>query len=551
MSRRTASAWTALGSAVLALTAAVGLAAPAQADTVGAATAPPLRFVSYNICGNMCVGADHDNAKRIDSVVAQAAVGTWNADQIFLQEVCRPQYDEILSRLAPLGFKGHYTPTISGKATVCGGADYGNAVLVKGPVTATADLDLTVGGEAEPIKIPCVRNYIQSRANWACSVHLYWDDGTLAAPEAEKLAAQAEAWQAQGTPVVLGGDFNHTPRTTSLRPFYDKTIGDAAEGTFVEADETDTEFFDPAACTPGTQTRCRSGETTRLDKKLDYVFFSRAHFKTPKGDALPLDTAVSDHRMVRGAASWADCGAFAPATGALFRRDASGALFRYTGKGDGTLSGACKTGTGWTGMRQVVRPTGSTTLAALDAGGVLWHYPADAAGAYSGSTRVQAATGWGAYDRILAPGDSNGDGRADLVTRDTAGDLWLHAGTGAHSYAAPVRIGTGWSGYEALLSPGDFSGDGRADLLARDAAGDLWLFRGNGQGGYEARVRIGTNWDVYTALTSPGDVNGDGRADLLGRDAAGDLYFYKGDGAGGYAPRVRTGSGYPAGELLF
>ncbi|MEV7417935.1 FG-GAP-like repeat-containing protein [Streptomyces sp. NPDC089919] len=540
-----------LGSVTLALAAALVPAGAAQADTVSASTAPPLRFVSYNICGNMCTGAGYDNAKRIDTIAAQASVGTWNADQIFLQEVCRPQYDELLARLAPLGFAGHYTPTITGKSSVCGGADYGNAVLVKGPVTATADLDLTVGGEAEPIKIPCVRNWVQSRLNWACSVHLYWDSGTLAVPEAQKLAAQAKTWQDQGIPVVLGGDFNHSPRTATLNAFYDKGIGDSAEGGFLEADETDADAFDPAACTTGTQTRCRSGETTREDKKLDYAFFSRAHFKTPKGDVLPVDPAVSDHRMLRGAASWSDCGTFAPATGALFRRDSSGAVFRYTGKGDGTLAGACKTGTGWNAVRQVVRAPRATTLAAVDASGVLWHYPADASGSYSGATRVQAGTGWGGYDRIIAPGDYTGDGRADLITRDTAGALWLHAGTGANTYAAPTRIGTGWGGYDTLLSPGDFTGDGEPDLLAGDAAGDLWLFKGDGKGGQAARVRIGTNWDIYSALVSPGDLNGDGRADLLGRDAAGDLYFYKGDGAGGYAARTRIGSGYPAGELLF
>ncbi|MFD0270977.1 endonuclease/exonuclease/phosphatase family protein [Streptomyces sp. NPDC127106] len=292
----------------LALAGAAALAGPARADTVTPDSAPALRFVSYNICGNMCGADPYDNERRIDGVVAQAVATTWNADQVFLQEVCRPQYDEILRRLAPLGFHGSYGATLAGRASVCGGADYGNAVLVKGPVTDSTELDLTVGGETEPITVPCVRTLLQGRTSWACSVHLFWDDGTLAAPEAEELASQAEAWEARGIPVVLGGDFNHSPRTSTLTPFYDPSVGDDGQGVFLEADETDTDFFDPAACTAGTDRLCRSGEPTWKEKKIDYIFFSACHFTSPRGDALPLDPSVSDHRMLRGAAAWGHCG---------------------------------------------------------------------------------------------------------------------------------------------------------------------------------------------------------------------------------------------------
>ncbi|MFI5759321.1 FG-GAP-like repeat-containing protein [Streptomyces sp. NPDC051563] len=552
MSRRPTALWAAAGSAVLALAALTVGTVPAQADTVSASTAPPLRFVSYNICGNVCSGASYDQQKRIDSIVAQAAVTTWNADQIFLQEVCRPQYDEVLRRLAPQGFRGSYSATLTGNPSVCGGQDYGNAVLVRGPVSESVELDLTVGGESEPIKVPCVKNYVQNRLNWACSVHLYWDNGTLAAPEAERLAAQAKTWQDQGIPVVLGGDFNHSPRTSSLAPFYDTGINDNARGTFIEADETDGEFFDPAACTVGQEQRCRSGEPTREGKKLDYVFFSAKHFASPKGDVLPLDPAVSDHQMVRGAATWADCGPFAPAAGALFSRDESGALFRYSGREGSSLAAACKTGSGWQSIARVVRLNGTSTLAAVDSAGALWHYPADATGAYSGSTRVSAGTGWGAWDKLVSPGDFSGDGRADLITRDTSGGLWLHKGTAAAAYAAPVKIGTNWNIYADLFSPGDFTGDGRADLIGREPAGDLYLYKGDGAGGYAPRLKIGSGTAGYDAMLSPGDITADGKADLLARDTAGGLFLLKGNSTGdGFGAPAKVGSGYPAGGLLF
>jgi len=65
---------------------------------------------------------------------------------------------------------------------------------------------------------------------------------------------------------------------------------------------------------------------------------------------------------------------------------------------------------------------------------------------------------------------------------------------------ARVRVGGGWNVMSALVGPGDFNGDGRVDVLARDSSGSLWLYPGNGRGGWLARVRIGGGWNVMTAL---------------------------------------------------
>ncbi|MFF0751301.1 endonuclease/exonuclease/phosphatase family protein [Streptomyces sp. NPDC004267] len=535
-----------LGGTIAALT----LAPTAQADSVAGADAPPLRYLSYNICGNNCSDAKgYDNQRRIDTVVAEASGATWNADQIHLQEVCRTQFDALGSRLQAYGFQGHFATALpGGNPAVCGGADYGNAVFVKGSVAETKVLDLTVGGEAEPITVPCVKTYTQSRANWACSVHLYWNDATLREQEAAKLAAQAKSWQDAGLPVVLGGDFNTTPRSKTASYFYEPGINDGGLGTFVEADETDADNFVADPCSDG-RTRCRSGEPSFNTSKIDYLFLSAAHFKGAKADVLPLDGLVSDHKALRGAAYWSDCGPSAAGAGAVFRRDAKGALFRYAGRANGTLAGACKVGTGWGGMKQVVRD--GSAVVAVDATGTLWRYPADpATGTYSGSTRVQAGTGW-TNDTLLAPGDFSGDGKSDLIGRDAAGVLWLYPGDGANGYGARKNIGTGWQSYDTLLAPGDFSGDGKSDLIGRDANGDLWLYKGDGAGSYSPRVKIGNGWQIYTALAAPGDLNGDGKADLTGREANGTLWYYAGDGATSYAPRTQVGNGYPDGELLF
>jgi hypothetical protein len=66
----------------------------------------------------------------------------------------------------------------------------------------------------------------------------------------------------------------------------------------------------------------------------------------------------------------------------------------------------------------------------------------------------------------------------------------------------------------------DFDGDGRADVLSRDSAGTLWLHPGNGKSGLGSRVRLSGAWGAFDVITGYGDYNHDGRPDLLARSAA-------------------------------
>jgi hypothetical protein len=85
------------------------------------------------------------------------------------------------------------------------------------------------------------------------------------------------------------------------------------------------------------------------------------------------------------------------------------------------------------------------------------------------------------------------------------GALLLYRGNGAGRWVTgkAEQIGTGWAPFTALLTGGDFSGDGKADVLARESSGALFLYRGDGASGWLApqHEQIGTGWNGLSLLT--------------------------------------------------
>ena len=160
------------------------------------------------------------------------------------------------------------------------------------------------------------------------------------------------------------------------------------------------------------------------------------------------------------------------------------------------------------------------------------------------------SAGWSQYDAIIGPGDFSGDGVADLLARDGAGDLWLQAGAGNGSMAPREQVGTGWGGFTALLGPGDWNGDGRGDVIGRLADGRLFLYPGNGSGGFLRAIQIGTGWQGFDVLLAPGDWNGDRRNDLIARTRDGYLHLYPGNGTGGFLRPSRIGTGWSGFDVI-
>ena len=56
------------------------------------------------------------------------------------------------------------------------------------------------------------------------------------------------------------------------------------------------------------------------------------------------------------------------------------------------------------------------------------------------------------------------------------------------------------AGRNAFVGVGDLDGDGRNDLVSRDTAGRLLRNSGDGKGSFRGTVQIGTGWQRYTAI---------------------------------------------------
>ncbi|WP_411147150.1 FG-GAP repeat domain-containing protein [Streptomyces sp. A30] len=226
----------------------------------------------------------------------------------------------------------------------------------------------------------------------------------------------------------------------------------------------------------------------------------------------------------------------------IMGRTSAGNVYSYEVTGTGTLTGKLLVGGAW--------PSSSTRLAyasALRENGLADLVVQSVSSgkltnpAFYALADPLLAAGSTSYRRIVGPGDLTGDGKGDLLAVTSTGTLYLYAGNASGmSVAGAVKLGTGWQQYNALVGAGDFTGDGRPDLLARDTSGTLWRYAGTGSASapFSARVKIGTGWQQYSKLFSPGDANGDGKADLMATNSSGALYFYAATGTGTFKSRV-------------
>lgn len=126
----------------------------------------------------------------------------------------------------------------------------------------------------------------------------------------------------------------------------------------------------------------------------------------------------------------------------------------------------------------------------------------------------------------VATADFNGDGKADVVSRNDAVIVMLNSGDASFGPPRPLAVPPGTDAPLAFAT-GDVNGDGKADVVV--AGTRLWSYLGNGDGTFTSAAP--TTVPPYFHLTLK-DMNGDGKLDaVLSRwDTNGQLLLGNGDG---------------------
>jgi hypothetical protein len=163
----------------------------------------------------------------------------------------------------------------------------------------------------------------------------------------------------------------------------------------------------------------------------------------------------------------------------------------------------------------------------------------------NGDGTFQPPVSYGPGGICIATGDFNGDGVPDLAVGGYdggSGSVTIMLGKGSGLFTPPPPH------YQVLAKPvvvaaGDLNGDGKADLAVADQDSNaVSILLNDGAGGFRAKVDYAVlEQPSYLAL---GDFNGDGKPDLVVTDTASYAFsILFGNGDGTFRPSVNYGLG--------
>ena len=149
--------------------------------------------------------------------------------------------------------------------------------------------------------------------------------------------------------------------------------------------------------------------------------------------------------------------------------------------------------------------------------GEWWLLASNVNGNPFGSRKIASWTASDVYTDLLI-GDINGDGREDVITRNTRGAWWMISFAGGTSYATGFLVGwnnpSDWRNF--LVA--DLNGDGKAEVIGQNSQTlDWWGIFGK-DSGYESRLLIPGTESLKVDRFRAVDMDHDGAWELVGFD---------------------------------
>ena len=93
----------------------------------------------------------------------------------------------------------------------------------------------------------------------------------------------------------------------------------------------------------------------------------------------------------------------------------------------------------------------------------------------------------------------NGDGKSDILWRDTSGNvaIWFMSGVQIVQSAGVETVPTAWT----IVETGDFDGDGKSDILWHDTSANVanWFTNGTQVTQFEGVATVPAVWSIQGA----------------------------------------------------
>jgi len=119
--------------------------------------------------------------------------------------------------------------------------------------------------------------------------------------------------------------------------------------------------------------------------------------------------------------------------------------------------------------------------------------------------------------------DVNGDSRADVISFEANGGIYVWIATAKGRFDGPLRWGSNGADIGAIrYKIGDFNGDRRADIVSFESNKNFYIWLAQPGGGFQGPFQWGSNGADYgtTDIYRVADVNGDNRSDIVSIEGA-------------------------------